>query len=133
MAYKIKIKHNISGKTIPLTLKYDDPSLNLKVIPITVSSTYKEFNLWNISNIDASKVKIVEDNVVDGNTVYEIKSFTPTINGESGGSSSSGSGSTIFSMVNPDSTRVFTMVENILWYFLMPSTNQVLSFSFSIP
>lgn len=45
MAYKIKIKHNVEGKSIPLTLKYTDESVHFPNISVNLTDTDKVVTL----------------------------------------------------------------------------------------
>ena len=78
MALKIKIKHNVSGKVLPLHLKYDDPNTNFPEISVNMRDSEQDVTLsnWNIGadGIDAEKIKISEVQYQDGNDVYKINS-----------------------------------------------------------
>ena len=78
MALKIKIKHNVTGKVLPLHLKYDDPNTNFPEISVNMRDSEQDVTLsnWNIGadGIDAEKIKISEVQYQDGNDVYKINS-----------------------------------------------------------
>ena len=78
MALKIKIKHNVSGKVLPLHLKYDDPNTNFPEISVDMRDSVQDVTLsnWNVGadGIDAEKIKISEVQYQDGNDVYKINS-----------------------------------------------------------
>ena len=75
MTYKIRIRHKIPNKVFPLTLRYDDPSLNLPVIRVNMSDTFQVVELtgWDAIRgfIDPNKVKI-EGSINEGNKVYIV-------------------------------------------------------------
>jgi len=75
MTYKIRIRHKVPNKVFPLTLRYDDPSLNLPVIGVNMSDTFQVVELtgWDAIRgfIDPNKVKI-EGSINEGNKVYIV-------------------------------------------------------------
>ena len=75
MTYKIRIRHKVPNKVFPLTLRYDDPSLNLPVIGVNLSDTFQVVELtgWEVIRgfIDPNKVKI-EGVVNEGGQVYVV-------------------------------------------------------------
>ena len=78
MAFKIKIKHNVSGKVLPLHLKYEDATKDFTEIPVNIGDSEQTVDLsdWNIGTegIDAEKIKISEVQYQDGGDVYKINS-----------------------------------------------------------
>lgn len=78
MAYKIKIKHNVEGKSIPLTLKYTDESVHFPNISVNLTDTDKVVTLsgWgeNEEGIDVEKISVVEKSYEDDENVYNINS-----------------------------------------------------------
>ncbi len=78
MALKIKIKHNVSGKVLPLHLKYEDTTKDFREIPVNIGDSEQTVDLsdWNVGEegIDVEKVKISEVQYQDGNDVYKINS-----------------------------------------------------------
>ena len=95
MAYKIKLKHNISGKTLSVNLKYDDPNYpDLPLISTSVKNNYgDEIDLspWSSAGVlDKDKIKINEKELEEGKTSYYVQPLTfPTDSGSSQGSSDS--------------------------------------------
>lgn len=85
MAYKIKIKHDIEGKTIPLHLKYNSND-NLPEIAVNLTDTEQIISLddWtaNDNTIDVEKIIIEENQIEEGDKIYKIESV---INLDSGG------------------------------------------------
>lgn len=79
MAYKLKIKHNCQGKTLPLTLVYNDDSREFAEIPVEMTSNQKVVSLaaWNLTpdEMDVSKIGIKEktDGIVETYAIYHIK------------------------------------------------------------
>ena len=75
MTYKIRIRHKIPNKVFPLTLRYDDSSLNLPVINVNLSDTFQVVELtgWDAIRgfIDPNKVKI-DGSINEGNKVYVV-------------------------------------------------------------
>ena len=75
MTYKIRIRHKVPNKVFPLTLRYDDTSLNLPVIRVNLSDTFQVVELtgWEVIRgfIDPNKVKI-EGVVNEGGQVYVV-------------------------------------------------------------
>ena len=73
MTYKIRLRHKIPNKVFHLTLRYDDPSLNIPEIGIDLSDSFQIFELtgWHIipGFIDVSKIKLV-GSLTEGNTLY---------------------------------------------------------------
>ena len=85
MAYKIKAKHNIPKKSIPLNLRYNDAEANLPDIPIMLSDTEKIFTLTGWENvpggIDVEKISIVERTYEDSENIYNINSVNIGLDG----------------------------------------------------
>ena len=82
MAYKLKIKHNCPGKTLPLTLVYNadpDDTRTYQEIPVEMTSNQKVVSLaaWNLTpdEMDVSKIGIKEqtDGIVETYAIYHIK------------------------------------------------------------
>lgn len=78
MAYKIKIKHNATGKVLPLHLKYNDETTNFPEISVSIQDSEQEVSLdaWNVGDegIDVEKITISETQYTSGNDVYKINS-----------------------------------------------------------
>lgn len=76
MAYKLRIRHSVEGKTLPLTLVYDDSSREFPEIPIDMTNGYKTVSLaaWGLNpeEMDVSKIKIKEENVMETYAIYHI-------------------------------------------------------------
>lgn len=74
MTYKIRIRHKVPNKIFPLSLRYDDTSLNLPVIGIELTDSFQIIELtgWYIpGHIDVSKIKI-EGTYNEGDKVYVV-------------------------------------------------------------
>lgn len=78
MAVKIKLKHNVTGKTLPLHLKYEDSNLNLPEAYVDITDREQTIELtgWTaaVDGISVDKISVSEEEVTEGNTVYKINS-----------------------------------------------------------
>lgn len=74
--WKLTLRHNLAGKSIPVKLKYTGNS-SFSEIPITVSSSNQVFSLtgWDSDTLDASKIKFVETRVTYNGEIYNLKSL----------------------------------------------------------
>lgn len=81
MAYVIDIHHNIQNKTFNVTLKYDDTSVNNPDITIPITYEGGTFALEGWTDVDASKIKVDEQDIPDGAIIYKIKNqYTEIVN-----------------------------------------------------
>ena len=92
MGYKIRLKHNVYGKTLRVNLKYT----GLPEIPVDVTGEYQEFPLsaWDgvSGGLDVRKIKIDGVPVSDDDNTYNIRYYK--IEDGNGNSSTGGNGST---------------------------------------
>lgn len=91
MAVKIKIKHNVTGKTLPLHLKYEDSNLNLPEAYVDITDREQTIELtgWTaaVDGISVDKISVSEEEVTEGDTIYKINSVN--IGMESGANTAS--------------------------------------------
>ena len=75
-SWKLTLRHNLSGKSIPVKLKYTGNS-SFPQISITVTSSNQVFSLtgWDADTLDATLIKFVSNQVVQGNVIYNLKSL----------------------------------------------------------
>ena len=83
MAYVIDINHSIPNKTFNVTLKYNDTSVNNPDITIPVSYNVTTVELVGWTDVDASKIRVEEQDITDGAIVYKIKQQYTNITNQS--------------------------------------------------
>ncbi len=78
-SWKLTLRHNLAGKTIPVKLKYTGNS-SFPQISISVTSSNKVFSLtgWDADTLDASKIAFVNTKVTDNGVIYNLKSLQIT-------------------------------------------------------
>lgn len=78
-SWKLTLRHNLAGKTIPVELKYTGNS-SFPTISISVTSSSQAFSLtgWDADTLDASKIAFVNTKVTDNGVIYNLKSLQIT-------------------------------------------------------
>ena len=83
MAYIINIKHNIANKTFPVTLHYDENNTSNADITLNITSSYTDYTLEGWTDVDATKIKVVDNDIDEGAVIYHIKNSKATITRQS--------------------------------------------------
>lgn len=74
MAYMINIRHTLANNvSLPVTLTYDDAtSSNSNNIDIDLTNQFQNVELTGWTNVDASKIKVIEKTLDEGDVRYHI-------------------------------------------------------------
>ncbi len=83
MAYIINIRHDIIGETLPVTLHYNDSSSNNADITLDITSDYADYPLTDWTDVDASKIQVVDNDIDRGAVIYHIKNSKSNIRAQS--------------------------------------------------
>lgn len=77
--WKLTLRHNLAGKTIPVKLKYTGNS-SFPQISIDVTSSSQVFTLtgWDADTLDSTKIAFVSTRVTYNGAIYNLKSLQIT-------------------------------------------------------
>ena len=77
--WKLTLRHNLAGKSIPVKLKYTGNS-SFPQISIEVTSSNQVFSLtgWDSDTLDSTKIAFVSTRVTYNGAIYNLKSLQIT-------------------------------------------------------
>lgn len=83
MAYIINIKHNIAGETFPVKLHYNENQSSNADITLNITSSYADYTLEGWTNVEVSKIQVVDADIDRDVVIYHIKNSNTTITQQS--------------------------------------------------